>query len=123
MDKAIETAEARAAYVTSDKEARRGYESSAEVVEEIIQMDKAIAMAEARAANVMSDKEARRAYEMRQMALSDWTSGVNHARREGIKEGLAEGQKTIARNLKALGVSVGQIAQATGLSETEIAQL
>jgi predicted transposase/invertase (TIGR01784 family) len=113
------------------------------LVEEVIQMEKAIEMAEVRTAYVTSDKEALCAYEMRQMALSDWTSGVNYTRREGKKEGLAEDQKkglvegekkgrkegkegakrAIACNLKALGVSVGQIAQATGLSEAEIVRL
>jgi predicted transposase/invertase (TIGR01784 family) len=64
---------------------------------------------------------------MRQMALSDWTSGVNYARREGIKEGIKTGeeQKTveIARNLKAMGVPIGQIAQGTGLTEAQIREL
>ena len=43
---------------------------------------------------------------------------------EGLAEGLAEGQvkeKTaIARNLKSLGLSTAQIAQATGLTEEEV---
>jgi predicted transposase/invertase (TIGR01784 family) len=64
---------------------------------------------------VSIDKEALRAYQMREMALSDWTSGLNHARREGIQE--------VARNLKKIGVPLEQIAQGTGLSIEDIARL
>jgi predicted transposase/invertase (TIGR01784 family) len=64
------------------------------LVEEAVKMDKAIQKAAARVAHIAKDKDALRAYEMRQMALSDWTSGINHARSEGIKEGIQEGIKT-----------------------------
>jgi predicted transposase/invertase (TIGR01784 family) len=101
------------------------------LVEEVVNMDRAIKKAEARVAHVSNDKEALRAYEMRQMALSDWTSGINHARREGIQEGIKTGIQTgkdqkaveIARNLKAIGVPIGQIAQGTGLPEAKIQAL
>lgn len=50
--------------------------------------------------------------------------GIAEGRAEGHAEGLAEGQvkeKTaIARNLKSLGLSTAQIAQATGLTEEEV---
>jgi predicted transposase/invertase (TIGR01784 family) len=68
---------------------------------------------------VANDKEALREYHLREMALSDWTSGVNHARREGKEEG----QKEIARNLKAMGDSVDKIARATGLVAEQIEKL
>jgi predicted transposase/invertase (TIGR01784 family) len=42
---------------------------------------------------------------------------------EGRQEGLMEGREKIARNLKALGIPVEKIAQATGLSVDEIAAL
>jgi predicted transposase/invertase (TIGR01784 family) len=105
------------------------------LVEEAVKMDRGIQKAEARVAHISQDKEALQAYEMRQMALSDWTSGVNHARREGIKEGMKAGIKEgmkageeqkaveIARNLKAVGVPLGQIAQGTGLTEAQIREL
>ena len=115
-------------------------DSPAGLVEEAIKMDRAIQKAEARVAHISKDKDALRAYEMRQMALSDWTSGINYARREGIKEGIKTGiqkgiktgiqkgiktgeeQKAveIARNLKTLGVPLEQIAQSTGLTEAQI---
>jgi predicted transposase/invertase (TIGR01784 family) len=68
-----------------------------------------------KAALVTRDKESMRIYEMREKALSDWTSGVNHAIREDRKE--------IARNFKAMGISIEQIAQGTGLTEQQIKDL
>jgi predicted transposase/invertase (TIGR01784 family) len=67
----------------------------------------------------LNDKEAFRAYQMREMAMSDWTSGINHAKREGR----LEVKREIARNLKKIGVPFEQIAQATGLSVEEIEKL
>jgi predicted transposase/invertase (TIGR01784 family) len=99
------------------------WESPAGLVEEVVRMDEAIGKAEARAEYLMKDKEALRVYEMRQMALSDWTSGVNHARREGIKEGIRTGKQETARNLKAIGIPIEQIAQGTGLTEAQIRDL
>jgi hypothetical protein len=48
-------------------------------------MDVAIQKAQKRLDFVANDKEALREYHMREMALSDWTSGVNHALRENAK--------------------------------------
>jgi predicted transposase/invertase (TIGR01784 family) len=89
------------------------------LVEEVVKMDRAIQKAEEKMVYVTQDKEALRAYQMRELALSDWTSGINHAKREGIQEGKRE----IARNLKKIGMPVGQIADAAGLSIEDIAKL
>jgi predicted transposase/invertase (TIGR01784 family) len=94
-------------------------ESSWELVEEVLGMDAAIRKAEAKVRHVSSDEEALRIYEMREKALSDWASGVNHARREGKKEGIKE----VARNLKRMGEAAGKIVRVTGLSPDEIADL
>jgi predicted transposase/invertase (TIGR01784 family) len=56
---------------------------------------------------------------MREMAMSDWTSGLNHARREGIQEGT----RKIAAAMKRRGAPIDQIAEDTGLSVEDIAQL
>jgi predicted transposase/invertase (TIGR01784 family) len=122
-------------------------DSPPELVEEAVKMDRAIQKAEAKVKHISHDKESLRAYEMRQMALSDFNTAVNSARREGIQEGLKEGIREglkagekegikkglregegkkaaeIARNLKAAGAPAGQIAQVTGLSETQIRDL
>jgi predicted transposase/invertase (TIGR01784 family) len=92
-------------------------------LEEVIRMDTAIQKAEERLAYVSSDKEVLRAYQMRELALSDWTSGINHARREGRLEGKQEEQQEIARNLKKIGIPVEQIVQGTGLSVEEVEKL
>ncbi|GHV72133.1 hypothetical protein AGMMS49928_27950 [Spirochaetia bacterium] len=94
-------------------------DSPRELVEEVVKMDNAIGKAEERAAYVSSDKEALRAYEMRQMALSDWTTANNRARREGMREGVID----VAQKLKAMGISISQIAQGTGLTEDQIRKL
>jgi predicted transposase/invertase (TIGR01784 family) len=86
-------------------------------------MDRAIQKAEEKMAYISQDKEALRAYQMREMALSDWTSGLNHAREEGMQEGIVKGREEIARNLKKMGIPVEQIAQGTGLSIEDIANL
>jgi predicted transposase/invertase (TIGR01784 family) len=76
---------------------------------------------------VTSDKDELRAYQMRIMALSDLTSGLNHAREEGIREGkregIQEGALKIASNMKKRGVPMDQIAEYTGLSVEDLARL
>jgi predicted transposase/invertase (TIGR01784 family) len=105
------------------------------LVEEVVKMDMAIQKAEEKMVYVSRDKEALRAYQMREMALSDWTSGLNHAREEGIQEGIVKGiqegmvkgiqeeKREVAGNLKKLGLPVEQIAKATGLSVEEIGRI
>jgi predicted transposase/invertase (TIGR01784 family) len=53
-------------------------------------MDTAIQKAYEKINFLSSDKEALRAYHMREMAMSDYTSGINFARREGRQEGRQE---------------------------------
>ncbi|MDR2619047.1 MAG: hypothetical protein LBC62_09270, partial [Treponema sp.] len=112
---------------------------SEELIEEVVRMDSAIQKAEEKMAFVAQDKEALRAYQMREMAMSDWTSGLNHAKREGRRKGRLEGRRKgrlegrqegrlekaieIARNLRGVGVSIEKIANVTGLSFDEIVKL
>jgi predicted transposase/invertase (TIGR01784 family) len=105
------------------------------LVEEVINMDSGIQKAEKKMAYVSSDKEALRVYQMREMALSDWTSGLNHARREGIRKGRREGMEKgiqkgmekgiqkVAAQMKKRGIAFDQIADVTGLSLEDIAAL
>jgi predicted transposase/invertase (TIGR01784 family) len=94
-------------------------ESPEGLVEEAMKMDTAIRRAEEKMEYVASDKEALRAYQMRAMALSDLASGLNHAREEGIREGIRE----IASRMRKRGVPVDQIVEDTGLSIEEIGQI
>ena len=61
-----------------------------ETLKKIIKMDTAIAKAQEKIAFVSVNKEALRDYQRREMALSDYTSGINYARREGKQEILSE---------------------------------
>ena len=98
--------------------------SPPELVTEVINMDSAIQKAEERQDYILSDEDTLRLYEMRQMAQMDWTSGINHARREGLKEGKMEGLKEgkkeekleIARKLKSMDIPILQISESTGLA-------
>jgi predicted transposase/invertase (TIGR01784 family) len=95
-------------------------------------MDIAIQKAQQKITFVSRDKEALRAYQMREMALSDFTSGINGARKEGREEGIAIGeQQGIARGIaigQQQGIAIGQqqvilnLSQ-SGLSAAEIARL
>ncbi len=50
-------------------------------------------------------------------------ASITDARNDGRKEGRADGIKTTAKNLLKMGLSTDKIAQATGLSQEEIAKL
>jgi hypothetical protein len=64
---------------------------------------------------VMQDKEALRAYHMREMAMSDWTTGVNTALEKQAVE--------IARKMKARGRPFEEIVEDTGLDIETIQSL
>jgi hypothetical protein len=59
---------------------------------------------------VTQDDEAGRLYDIREKALHYWTSGVNHAKMEGIKEG-----KTVVWSLDARKMLKPDCRPATGL--------
>jgi predicted transposase/invertase (TIGR01784 family) len=93
--------------------------SPAELIEEVVKMDKAILMAQTKLEVIERNPELLRAYERYEKAASDWTSSINGAKRETRRETRRE----IARNLKNIGIPVEQIAQGTGLSAEDIAEL
>ncbi|MDR0415061.1 MAG: hypothetical protein LBH84_06565 [Prevotellaceae bacterium] len=88
----------------------------------------------------LRDMEMLHVYQMREMALADYTSGMNNARREGFaigdkrgeqrgiaigkKQGIAIGeQRGIAKivvNLRRLGLPVEEIAKYSQLSVEEV---
>jgi predicted transposase/invertase (TIGR01784 family) len=87
-------------------------------------MDRAIDKAHEKVAFVSRDAETLRLYNMREMALMDYVSGINHARREGKQEGIAIGeQRGIAiGEQKALSEYVFKLAR-KGKSAAEISEL
>ena len=95
------------------------WNGSEETLQEVIQMDSAINKTNERLNFVSQNKEVLREYHMREMALSDWTTGINTA----IEQGIMQGKLEIAKNLKSMGLSVDQIAEGTGLDKETIQSL
>lgn len=85
------------------------------ILQEVLGMDSAIKKTDRKLAFISNDKEALRAYHLREMALSDWTSGINNAKREEKID--------IAKNLLKMGLSFSQIAEGTGLEIDKIKEI
>ncbi|MDR1675985.1 MAG: Rpn family recombination-promoting nuclease/putative transposase [Tannerella sp.] len=94
-----------------------------ETIEEVTAMDTAIQKAQEKIQYVSNDKEALHAYLLREMALSDYTSGVNFHRREGRQEGIRESQEFTVINAKRKGYSIELIRDITELSESDILEI
>ncbi|MDR0683244.1 MAG: Rpn family recombination-promoting nuclease/putative transposase [Dysgonamonadaceae bacterium] len=103
-------------------------ETDEETIKKIIEMDKAIGKAHEKVAYVSRDAETLRLYNMREMALMDYVSGINHARREGIaigeQKGIAIGkQEALSEYVFKLvrkGKSVAEISELTDLPPEEV---
>jgi predicted transposase/invertase (TIGR01784 family) len=90
-----------------------------EVLKEVIRMDSAINKTNERLSFVTQDKEFLRGYHMREMALSDWTTGVNTA----FEKGAMQKQIEIAKNSLSKGLSPEIIHEITGLDMETIINL
>jgi hypothetical protein len=113
--------------------------SSSELIAEVLKMDGAIRKTQEKMDLIARDPAMLRAYEQYEKAASDYTSGINAARREGQLIGERRGEQrgqligeqrgeqnkamTIARKMKNRGKAVEEIADDTGLSLEEIARL
>lgn len=69
------------------------------------------------------DAEIRRLAELREKWEMDYNSGIDHAREEGIIEGIKEGIIEIAKRMLQSGHSSEEIMKLTGLSREEIQKL
>jgi len=85
------------------------------IAREIIKMDSAINKTQERLDFVTQDKEVLREYHLREMALSDWTTGIDTATEKGIEKGAMQKQFEIARNLLSEGLSIELVHKTTGL--------
>jgi predicted transposase/invertase (TIGR01784 family) len=98
-----------------------------ETLKEVIRMDQAIQKVNARMEFVTQDKESLRQYYLREMAMSDWSSGIKLAKSEGHAEGHAEGRAEekieTARNALLEGLNNRIISKITGLDEAEVEKL
>jgi len=101
--------------------------SPPELVEEVLRMDSAIMAANKRQDCVTQDEEDRDLYWRRQMAIMDYNSGINGARREGEAIGRSEGREEekleIARNLLAESAAYEFVQRITGLDLETIKRL
>jgi predicted transposase/invertase (TIGR01784 family) len=90
-----------------------------EKLQEVIRMDSAISKANERLNFVTQDKEFLRNYHLREMAMSDWTTGINAATEKGAKQKQIE----IAKNLLKKGLPIDLIHETTGLDLEAIQSL
>jgi len=90
-----------------------------EKLREVIQMDSAISKANERLNFVTQDKEFLRNYHLREMAMSDWTTGINTA----IEKGAMRSKIEIAKNLLDEGLPMELIHKTTGLDFETIKSL
>jgi len=88
-------------------------------LQEVIHMDSAINKAYERLNFVTQDKEFLRNYHLRQMAMSDWTTGINTATERGAMQSKIE----IAGNMLKKGLTIDLIHETTGLDIETIQSL
>jgi predicted transposase/invertase (TIGR01784 family) len=102
-------------------------------------MDSAIKAANEKLDLVTMDEEVLRYYHLRQMALSDYNSGMEYAREEGLAEGMEKGLEQgmekgrvegiaekaleIAKKMKKAGRPLSEIAEFTDLPAEIIEQM
>ena len=88
-------------------------------LEEVLDMDSAIQKANDKMTFVSQDPESLRYYQMREMGLSDMTSRINYAKKEGKIEGKIEGEKEgqlkIAKNMLREGMEIPLVSKMTGI--------
>jgi predicted transposase/invertase (TIGR01784 family) len=94
-----------------------------EILQEVIKMDPAINKANERLEFVTQDKEFLRNYHLREMAMSDWTTGINTATAKGREEGAMQKQIEIAKNMLRMEISIDLIHETTGLDMETIQAL
>ena len=69
------------------------------------------------------DEEVRRLAELREKWEMDYNSGIGHARREGIKQGIKEQTVAIAKKLKEQNIDIDIICKTTGLTKEQVMKL
>ncbi len=92
-------------------------------LEKMTEVDKGVLMAETLLSRISQDEIQRIKILQEEMAVNDYYSGINFARKQGLEQGLEQGrvqEKTkTARSMKARNFSTEDILEITGLSEGE----
>jgi hypothetical protein len=96
-------------------------------INEILEQEEGIAMASEVLMTISKDEIERHRLMDEYMGQLDAQSKIGYAKREAWKKGREEGheeeRQEIARNLKAMGIPIWQIAQGTALTEARIKEL
>ena len=85
------------------------------ILKEVLNMDTAIKKADEKMAFISNDKETLRLYHLREMAMSDWTSGINNAKRQAAEQ--------IAENALKEGSTIDFVNKITGLDIEKIKKI
>lgn len=92
-------------------------------LEELIELDADIRKAEEKIDYFTKDRETMAMYTARELALHDKTSIINHAKREGIKEGIKQAAIMSAKNMIRAGLDVSLIVEITNLTRDDVIAL
>ena len=68
-------------------------------------------------------EELRRIAELKEKAIRDEQNGLFHARQDGIKEGINQEKREIAKKLKEKKLKIEEIVEITGLTKEEVKQI
>jgi predicted transposase/invertase (TIGR01784 family) len=116
-DRNLSTSLGRWAYYLKQRGRKEAMEDP--ILLQFMRGDPEIQDAEARYQEFMADPQLRSRYRARQRFLHQQATNLEAARNEGIEQGRRE----TARRMKELGVTTAVITAATGLSESEVAEL
>jgi predicted transposase/invertase (TIGR01784 family) len=97
--------------------------SPPELVKEVARMDSAIMAADEKKYYLTQEWQEWDLELHRELAMMDYTSGMNYAREEGEQKGRQEGKEEIARNALAEGASVEFVQKITGLDIAAIHEI
>jgi predicted transposase/invertase (TIGR01784 family) len=98
-------------------------DSNEEFFKKVVEMDKNMQQSYDILKHTTKSDEEIAMYEMDLKARYEYHSGINHAKREGIKEGKMEGMIMVASKLKEEGFGLEKISEITGLSLNEIKKI
>jgi predicted transposase/invertase (TIGR01784 family) len=82
--------------------------ASDQTIQKIIEMDTSIGKAHKKIMSVAQDSEMLHQYQMREMAIIDYTSGINNATRKGEQRGIVIGEQRGEKRGMQKGIVIGE---------------